>query len=75
MTKLDQMKALWAAGDRRNALRMAASWPMLGEHKDAIQRGWAATVNPGFYRQLGKDPEVVQKAGLEALAERYGLEL
>lgn len=72
-TKLDAMKKLWNAGDHRGALKLAASWHRLGEHRNAIKGGWAAKWNPGFYRQLGKDPVVMYEAGLAALVERYEL--
>lgn len=73
-TKLKQMQELWEAGDYRGALKMAAGWPQLGEHKAAIQSGWAATWNPAFYRQLGRDPVALYEAGLAAMAQRYNLE-
>jgi len=74
-TKLEQLKKLWDAGDYRNALKLAATWPRLGEHKKAIQQGWAAAWNPGFYHQMGKDPAALYRDGLGALAERYDLTL
>lgn len=72
-TALEKLKDLWAKGDYWGALKMAAAWPRLGEHGDAIKQGWAAVSNPSFYRQLGKDPDVLYRKGLAALAERYGL--
>jgi len=73
-TKLAQMKIMWAAGDYRGALKLAASWPQLGTHKEAITRGWAAVSNPKFYMELGQNPAALYKAGLVAVAERYTLE-
>jgi len=72
-TALEKLKDLWAAGERRKALKLAAAWPRLGVHKNAIQQGWAATSNPKFYLQLGKDPEVLYYRGLAALAAAYDL--
>lgn len=72
-TKLSKLKKLMAYGDHRAALRLAAGWPRLGDHKEAITRGWAALSNPGFYRELGRDPEALVAAGLAAIRERYGL--
>lgn len=74
-TKLARLKALWAAGDYRAALKLAAGWPRLGRHRDAIRRGWAAASNPTFYRELGQDPDALYQAGLQAVAERYDLEV
>lgn len=73
-TALDQLKQLWASGNRLGALKLAAKWPRLGAHKDAIQQGWAAASNPRFYRQLGKDPGRLVAAGIAALKDRYNLE-
>ena len=71
-TKLEQLRALMADGDWHGALRMAARFQRLGQHKRAIERGWEALVRPAFYRELGRDPEAVVAAGVEALRERYG---
>lgn len=73
-TKLDYLKALWAEGRRVDALHEAAKFPRLGDHKEAIERGWAAASNPDLYRQMGHDPAELIDAGLAALAERYDLE-
>lgn len=70
----EELRTLWAAGEYRRALKLAAGWPRLGEHKDAIQAGWAAASNRDFYRQLGKDPDAMVAAGLAAVAARYNLE-
>jgi len=56
----------WAA-----ALRLAASFPRLGEHRDAIQRGWQATVRPEWSAQMGRDASQDVEAGIEALKARY----
>ena len=72
-TKLEKLKKMWAAGDYRAALKLAASWPRLGDHKGAIQRGWAAVTHESIYRQMGKDPEELYRAGLVAVADRYEL--
>jgi hypothetical protein len=73
-TAIQSMRTLWAAGEYRRALKLAATWPRLGTHKDAIQRGWAAASNADMYRQMGKDPAALYEAGLAAVAARYGLE-
>lgn len=74
-TALDKLKALWAAGEHRKALKLAAAWPRLGAHKAAIQQGGAAATNPAFYSQIGKDPVALVAAGLAAVAQRYNLPL
>lgn len=70
-TKAAQIRSLIANADWHGALRMAARFPRLGAHKDAIQGGWSAMTNPGFYRQIHKDPDAMIQAGIEALRERY----
>jgi hypothetical protein len=72
-TALQELEDLWAAGEYRKALKLAASWPRLGEHKDAIRGGWDATVNGRVHREMGKDPDTMYAAGLAAVAARYGL--
>lgn len=72
-TKLDKLKEMWAAGDYRKALKLAASWPQLGLHKAQITQGWAAAANPNLYRQMQKDPDALYATGLAAVAERYKL--
>jgi len=70
-----ELGRLWDAGDYRAALKLAASWPRLAHHKDRIQRGWSAATNPEFYREIEQDPDRLYRAGLAAVAERYGLAL
>lgn len=72
-TALQKMKDLWLSGDKRAALKLAASWPKLGEQRDRIRKGWAACSNPDFYRELGCDPDALFADACQALAERYGL--
>lgn len=72
-TKLAKLKAKYAAGDKIGALAIAAKFPRLGEHTEAIQKAWAAHQNPGFYAQIGADVEELKAAGIKALEERYGL--
>ena len=73
MTKLDQMKAMWGAGNYLGALRMVAKWPRLGADTTVIRKGWACATNPGFYRQLGQDPDMAVDVAYRAIAKRYAL--
>lgn len=72
-TKLSKLKSAWSSGDRVEALRIAAAFPRLGAEKRAITQAWAALQNPGFYRQIGKDPEDLIGDGMEAIALKYEL--
>lgn len=73
---LDQLRALWASGQRAAALSMAAKWPNHGtaEAKATIQRGQAARLSPDLYRQMGRDPVELYRAALVALANRHKLD-
>lgn len=71
-TKLSRLKDAMRAEDWRTALRIAAYFPDLGEHKEAITRAWNALNRPSFYRQLGRDPEALVEDGKRALVARYG---
>lgn len=72
-TKLAQIRRFYALGDTLSVLRIAARFPRLGEHRDAITKGWAAHQNPDFYRQLGVDPEPLVCEALLAIKQRYKL--
>jgi hypothetical protein len=70
-TKLSIIKRHLAAGEAREALRIAARFPDLGAERAAILDAHSAFTNPGFLRQIGKDPEALIAAGVAALARRY----
>lgn len=72
-TKLSKLKDCAATGDWAGALRIAAKFPELGQHKADIVRAHECLVNPAFYRQLGRDPEACVNAGIDALRTRYRL--
>jgi len=58
-------------GEWAKALSLAAKFPQLGDHKDAIVRGHEACVRPDFYRQINRDPDILVKIGIAALTDRY----
>lgn len=68
------IREFWAAGDYRSAIKTAAENGKLGDYKAVIQSGWAAAWNPGFYRQLGPNPDTLYRKGLAAMATLYDLE-
>ncbi len=70
--KIDQLRALMAAGDWRAALAMAAKFKRNGEHAHAITRAYDAYQRPDFQRQIGRDPERLIADGIAALEARYG---
>jgi hypothetical protein len=60
-------------GDWQRALSIAARFPQLGAHKEAITGGHCAIQNPAFYEELGQDPGDSSSNRLEALRIRYQL--
>lgn len=70
-SKVDQIKAALAAGNGREALRLAAAFPYLGPRKADIRRGWEACARPELYRQMGRDVDALIATGVEAVRERY----
>lgn len=73
-TKLSIIVDAARIGDWRTALKVAAKFPQLGDHKARITTAWAALNNAQFYREIQKDPEALVKDGIAALKERYDLE-
>jgi hypothetical protein len=71
-TKTSIIQAHMAAGDWRNAIRIAARLPRLDRHRCAILDAQGAYENPRFYTQIGKDAEPLIEAGAAALRERFG---
>src|ERR1700730_3102880 len=70
-TKTSIIQRHMAAGDWRNAIRVAARLPRLDKNRAAILDAQGAYENPRFYAQIGKDAETLIEAGA-ALRERVG---
>ncbi len=70
-TKTSGILALMAAGDMRGAILAAARLPELGAYRDAILGAKEAIMNPGFQRQLKRDPDALLAAGFAALKEKF----
>ncbi len=71
--KSDQIRAAWHTGDQIGALRIAARFFDRSIDTITLKRGIDAHNNPGFYRQLGKDPDQLMAAALELLAQKFRL--
>ena len=69
--KIDILLAYIRSADWPSALRLAASFPRLGEHKAAIVRAHEVLAHPGFYSQLGLDEAHILHSGIDALRARY----
>jgi len=72
-TKISKLRACATAGDWQGALQIAARFPSLGDNRAQIVRAHEAFIRPGFYRQIGKDPEALIAEGITALRARYRL--
>jgi hypothetical protein len=72
-TKTDQIRTAWSAGDRIGALRIAAQFFDRSAATKTFKRGMDAHNNPGFYRQLGSDPDLLLSAALQLLARKFSL--
>jgi len=69
--KIDVLIRLMQTGEWHKAIKYAAKFPRLGEHRDAILTASSALLSPRFYVSLGKDPDKLIEAGIAALKERY----
>ena len=73
-SKISKVRSAWAAGDRIGALRIAARFFDRSADTRSFKRGMDAHNHPGFYRQVGKDPEQLLAEALENLAIRFKLQ-
>ena len=73
-TKLSAVQAAMQADDWRLAIRLAARFPRLGDHRNAILDAHGAYTNPRFAAQLGRDVEALKTLGRDALVARYARE-
>jgi len=73
ISKTDQIKTAWAAGDKLAALRIASRFGDRSPATQVFKRGWDAHTNPGFYRQIGKDPAALTEAAFDAIAVKFKL--
>jgi hypothetical protein len=66
-SKLSLIRDAMASGRERDALKIAAAFPQLGDEKAAITRAWAALQNPAFYEGIGQDPAALVCTGIAAI--------
>jgi len=72
-TKTDQIRAAWLAGDQIGALRIAARFFDRSNETMIFKHGINANNHPGFYRQIGQEPQELIAAALNVLAKRFDL--
>ena len=73
-TKLQTLKNAAAAGDWQKAFSIAAKFPRLGVHRNAILDAHGAFTNPRFLKQIGRDVDACIEAGKSALITAYDLD-
>jgi hypothetical protein len=71
--KVDKIRTAWAAGDRIGALRIAARFFDRSAATLTFKRGMDAHNNPSFYRQVGKQPDVLIANALNLLSTKFRL--
>ena len=74
--KSDVVRRLVRERDYHSALRIVKGF-RLGisrDDLDAMRLAYECMVNPGFYRQLGRDPAAEIKRGVGVLVRLYGSE-
>lgn len=72
-SKTGKIRAAWAKGDKIGALCIASRFFDRSVETQTFKRGWDAANNPGFYRQIGRDPEALTRDAIDALARKFRL--
>jgi hypothetical protein len=72
-TKLQTLKNAASAGDWQKAIAIAARFPRLGAHRNAVLDAHSAYTNPRFLTQTGRDVNACIDAGKSALIAAYSL--
>jgi hypothetical protein len=71
-SKASVVREHMAAGRWQEAIRIAARFPRLDRHRNAILDAHGAYTNPHFLVQLGRDIEALKQSGIAALIDRFG---
>lgn len=69
--KIDTLRELMRTNQWHKAIKFAAKFPRLGQHKDRILAASSALLSPYFYISIGKNPEIIIQDGIAALKEKY----
>jgi len=70
-TKISILRAHMSKGEWPKAIALAAKFPRLGKHRNAILDAQLALTNPNFILGIKKDPQQLIEAGKTALIEAY----
>lgn len=73
-TKLQTLKNAAAGNDWQKAIAIAARFPRLGAHRNAVLDAHTAFTNPRFLAQIGRDVDACIEAGKSALIAAFGLD-
>jgi hypothetical protein len=71
-TKLSIVKKQMALNNWQEAIRLAAKFPQLGEHRATILDANLAYTNPRFMVQIKKDLDALKNNGRLSLISRFG---
>jgi len=70
-SKSQKIRDALAAGDHVTALRVGAHFHDRSHDTKTYKRGFDAHNNPGFYRQIGQDPQQLVAASIDLLQARF----
>ena len=70
-TKTDKIKKAIEAGDARKAISLASKFFDRSAETQLYKQAQSAANNPGFYRQIGKDPDAIIAAAMDNLTHRF----
>jgi hypothetical protein len=73
-SKAQQIRDALTQGDHIAALRIAAHFHDRSPATITYKRGMDAYNNPRFYRQVGKDPEILTRYAIAILLKHFPLE-
>jgi hypothetical protein len=70
-SKTNHIRTALANGDWLSALRVASRFHDKSDDTIEFKRGFDAFQHPGFYRQLGRDPDKLIEAAMNRLHARF----
>lgn len=71
--KIDTLRDLAIKNEWTKAIKLAGSFPRLGDEEKTIRRAKEALLRPEFQIQMGRDPALLISAGIDALKSKYGI--
>jgi hypothetical protein len=69
--KSDKIRQMLADGETRKAVSVASMFFDRSAETQLYKQAQAAINNPSFYRQIGKDPDAIFAAAVDALNHRF----